>query len=467
MFIFSDGRFPPVEEISLGNLQPQFLPLGTATAFNMGFIALNTRRGVENSDQIQVFAQVANASPEEAIAVVSLFHNGQLIDAMEVPMDAGGMGSATFLLDGDATGTLQAVLDPSADYQDRLALDNTAYAVIENRRHAQVLLITPGNSALELVLATERASRLAQVDMLTPAAIGTPEYERRIANVQYDLIIYDQCAPHELPPANTLLIGRRPPAAAWTAGQPPEETAAPQVIDWQRSHPLLSFVELGDLNIADSLIVPPPAGGRVLIDSTRGPLMAIAPRGRFEDVVLGFEIVSTNDEGARTFNTNWPLRHSFPSFWLNVLEYFAGDPGGQETHRPGELVEVRLSRTGRSVEVVDPDGTRVAVAVDSNGRLAFQETERPGIYQVFQDGIIVKQFAVNLFDPEETDVALRTDLVGDQGLEVVSSLKIGYVEVAARPANSDIRKELWKPLLLMVLVVLVVEWYIYNRRVYI
>jgi hypothetical protein len=470
LFIFSDGRFPSVDNFSLGNLRPQFLPLGGTTTSNMGITALNARPGEEHPEQVQVFAQIVNASASEATAEVSLSRNNQLIDALEVKLSPKGIGSATFLLDGDATGALRAELVPAADYPDRLTIDNMAYVVLDTQRHARVLLVTPGDSALELALATERAKRLAKVDTVAPGELDTPDYKRRVTSESYDLVIYDQCSPREMPPANTLFIGRRPPLESWTKDQPTEKAFGPQIVDWQRSHPLLNLVELGELDVVDTLAVVPPAGGRVLIDSTAGPLLAVAPRDRFEDVVMGFEIIGTNEEGQRTFNTNWPRKHSFPTFWLNVLEYFSQGPDSQEIHRPGELVEVRLSNPEGSIEVALPGGERVAGTADSDGILAFQETNRPGIYQVFQDGIIVKQFAVNLFDREESDVAVRVSEAaenGVEGLDVVKSLAIGYVEVEARTPNSDIRKELWKPLLVLALVVLILEWYIYNRRVYI
>ena len=50
---------------------------------------------------------------------------------------------------------------------------------------------------------------------------------------------------------------------------------------------------------------------------------------------------------------------------------------------------------------------------------------------------------------------------------MVDSIEIGFVDVAAQSPGMPVRKELWKPLLVLALVVLVLEWYIYNRRVYV
>src|SRR5690606_36016370 len=161
--------------------------------------------------------------------------------------------------------------------------------------------------ALELGLTTERAQQLSVVEKVSPEAMATPEFKRDMQSEQYDLVIFDQCAPakaEDMPQANTLFIGRAPPLPTWrgrsSAGSLDEPPAAlaepplatlPQIIDWQRSHPLLNVVELGNVAIYDSLIVEPPPGGHVLIDSTEGPIAAIGPREGFEDAVLGFEIV--------------------------------------------------------------------------------------------------------------------------------------------------------------------------------
>ena len=44
LFIFSDGRFPPVQNFELGNLEPTFVPIGRSDAANVGVVAFGVSR---------------------------------------------------------------------------------------------------------------------------------------------------------------------------------------------------------------------------------------------------------------------------------------------------------------------------------------------------------------------------------------------------------------------------------------
>jgi hypothetical protein len=304
-----------------------------------------------------------------------------------------------------------------------------------------------------------------------------------------------------MPFANTLFIGRLPPLSTWRAGSsatpvnspsatrapeasasseaPPASTAAtpatparvadPQIIDWQRSHPLLNLVELGNVRIVDSLVVPPPSGGKVLIDSTDGPLLSIAPRDSYEDAVLGFEIVGVTADGITNVNTNWPKKHSFPNFCLNIVQYLAGGAADLQVQNnlPGDTVELDLAQRAKSVTVVLPDKSTRDLPTPTAGKLAFHETEQLGVYDVQAAGQLAARFAVNLFDRDESDVRLRARQDGKEGVQTVESVAIGYTDVDAESSSSPMRKELWTWLLMAALAVLVLEWYIYNRRVYV
>ena len=168
-------------------------------------------------------------------------------------------------------------------------------------------------------------------------------------------------------------------------------------------------------------------------------------------------------------NNNWPRYFSFPNFCLNVFQYLGGASadGQNEVIRPGEPAEIDLPETKDALTVILPDGSKRAIDSPEAGKLVFHETDQPGSYEVQAGGNVLARFAVNLFDREESDVRLRARQDGEKGLQEVESLSIGYVDVAAESPSSPVRKELWTALLLAALAVLVLEWYIYNRRVYI
>ena len=69
----------------------------------------------------------------------------------------------------------------------------------------------------------------------------------------------------------------------------------------------------------------------------------------------------------------------------------------------------------------------------------------------------VQRFTVNLFDTLESNIAPAKD----------ESIQIGHVKVEGHAGYQPVRQETWKWLVLAGLVVLLLEWYIYNRRVYV
>ena len=235
-----------------------------------------------------------------------------------------------------------------------------------------------------------------------------------------------------------------------------------------RSHPLLAHVELGNVVLADSLVLQPPVGATTLIDSTAGPIAAIAPRDSYQDVVLGFEIVGRDKDGAVLPNTNWPRRHSFPTFWLNVLEYLAGGSGDTENKlvRPGRPIELHAPATADKVTVIAPDGGPATVNRTPQDAFPFHSTDKPGNYKAQVGDRVVDRFAVNLFDRAESDVRVRPTQDEEGTTMRAADIRIGNVDVQATAERAPARRELWKLILACALFVLVLEWYIYNRRVY-
>jgi hypothetical protein len=81
-------------------------------------------------------------------------------------------------------------------------------------------------------------------------------------------------------------------------------------------------------------------------------------------------------------------------------------------------------------------------------------TDRLGVYRARWSGAVQRSFAVNLLDAEESNIEPRT------------VLQFGSDQVVAGKERRQPR-ELWKWFVIAALIVLMAEWYIYNKRVYI
>lgn len=475
LFILSDGRFSDVEDFALGNLEPVYVPLGSIETRNLAITALETRRSESQVGGLQAFVQAANYGPEEVEAIVELRRAGALIDARSLtlpPGEAAGVtvpiGEADPMLAGGVL-TARLTADTLVTAGDRLPIDDTAYAAINDASSSRVLLVTTGNVAIEQALATGRVGRLGEIEIENPEFLSSDTYQQQAAAANYDLVIYDRCEPETAPRANTVFIGTLPPGDTWRGDGETETVGVPQVIDWNRSHPLLAHVELGNFDIVETRVLTPPANAASLIDAAEGPIVAVAGRDGYEDVVVGFPILVEID-GALQRNTDWINRHSFPTFWLNVLEYFvARQAVGDRSLQPGEAVELRpRTPASETIVVAAPDGAEQTLRRRGEQPFVYRTTDQVGVYRVVEGGREAKRFAVNLFNPAESDVRLRTAETPEETEQAaVASVRIGNIEVAAAAGAAPARKELWRWLLLAALAILVIEWYVYHRRVYV
>jgi len=495
LFIFTDGGFADVEGFSLGNLEPEVVvigppalarpanPPGQAAAGqgegaegrsrvpsdNVAILALQTRRSDEKPDLFQVFGRVHNfrAEPVETEARLLRLDPGRsaaagaLVDAIALKIPA--QSDQSFKFELPAVGLTE--LEVRLDVTDAQPLDDRAYALIGNPRKAQVLLVTPGNRYLVDTLRTQTAAERADVVVVTPAQAKADPFSRDVKSGRYDLVIYDQTRPDAPPEANALYFGVLPPGKAYEKSRPVEN---PVVLDWDVSHPLMQYIrDLPTVYIKKATLVEPPAGSTVLIESNLGPIAFIAPREGYSDTVVAFPLL----DGAE-FNTTWFKNISFPLFLFNSLQVLGNsrETSGDEVHLPGQNVVLRLEAPGGSVKVAGPDGVVIDTITRSpQGTYVFGKADRTGVYHTRWEPSGLLPFAVNAFDFRESDIAPRGLVPEGTPPEKADAykIKIGYNPVKGTRASRPSRKDWWVPFAAAALVVLLVEWYVYNRRVYV
>ncbi len=145
LFIFSDGRFPPVEKFEMGNLEPTFVPIGRSDAANVGVVAFGVSRSDDNQGKLQAFARLKNSGPAEAHVLLKLFVNDQVrvTNAGQLSIPPGEPRGLAFPLDDFDSGVLHLKVETG----DQLAVDDEAWVVVNPPRRARVLLITPRTNA--------------------------------------------------------------------------------------------------------------------------------------------------------------------------------------------------------------------------------------------------------------------------------------------------------------------------------
>ncbi len=450
MYIFSDGAFPAVPDFPLGNLNPVFFPIGRPATENLAIVAFATDRNPEHPERMQAFVSVANFGREPATVVLELLLDDQSLDMVELTIHAGDQAGWQFDLPDLDEAVLKAVLH----HDDALMLDNAAYAAINRPRLARVLVVSSSNEWLRTALSTDQVRLIADVTFAEPELLADAAHQAAAAAGAYDLVIYDRCQPAQLPLANTLFLGSLPPGEAWKSGPP---GGPPTIIDIDRTHPLSQLVDMSSVLIAEGRPLQPPTGSAVLFDSVAGPMLAIAPREEFEDAVLGFPLL-VEAQGETVQNTNWPRRPSFPVFLYNAVRYLGGSRGVSTVASvaPGNPITLRAPAHVQSLAVKNPRGEIRRLERTGQAPFAYTDTQELGVYQVQEGQLdpITQRFVVNLFDPRESNLQLQ------------SNLELGHEAVAGQASPEPTRHELWKWLLVAGLVVLVFEWYVYNRRVY-
>lgn len=372
-------------------------------------------------------------------------------------------------IEGPAASGTTAVLD-------QLAVDDVAWTIVPADRLQQILLVGPGNVYLQNAL-----TLLPNVELYGATA---ETYGTTTGLDAFDLIVFDGFLPPELPPKPILAIA--PPRTS-ALGAVQGTLEAPSIGQAAMDEPLLRNVDLSRIHVAEAQKIGLPTWARSVIPGPAGaPLLYSGLRDGLPTAVIAFDLRQSD----------LPLQVAWPVLAANLTGELLGiDPRATGSVDPGAPVEIPLLPESTGVRVTGPDGvaTTLEPGGEEVGSVTFVLTGRPGVYRVEQ---VVPQgaataspgstpapspapsptptadesaapggaeataedpsglFAVNLFDEEESNIA-----PGD-GARLVA---LGAEATEATAAASVSRDEWWVPLALLALVVLLLEWLVYER----
>jgi len=482
--LWSDGRLPDQAEAFTDKTDKVvYHAVGKPDTGNLGIIGLRAERAYDDPNQLSVYVGVQNTYATDRVADVEFSIDGSVAGAREVRLaaaakDASGAaanatstGGAVFTMDR-AQGAIVSVRLRKADTgaDDAFAGDDEAKLIVPSGRRHAVAVVTSGNLFLASALS---GLPLARLETLSPAQFEAVLKSGKAS--QYDVVIFDGWLPTIKPEeaAGGLLPGRyvvlgNVPIGQSTSANPSGSSGvrdlgkgpAAAVVDWAQDHPALRGVSLDPLVIAESRRVEllPGSPARVLASSDQGPIILEIAVAQMRAIVVPFDIQQSN----------WPFDVSFVVFLASAVDYLGADSSAAVSRviEPGSVLSDRLPAGATDVRIEGPDSLRADVAPAPDGRIVFGPVRTTGVYTVswlgtpgsnddVKSGRAVRTYSSVLLDPFESDV------------RAAEKVSLAAAEIVADSSETTGDRSVWTWLVLAGLAIMMLEWFIYNRKVHV
>jgi hypothetical protein len=454
VYLFSDGSGVKVPDAlggggggggdggSISDLL-QFVKVGSSD-HSVGVTRLSITHVPREPKTYQVFVGLKNSwNVDRKIGVLLAYgskDNFMPEQAKFVTIPANGQGSVVFEKVTSEPGRLFVRVD---EKDDDFPLDNTAYGILTMDRKVRVALVTRGNQLLEDLIRTA-----VRVGAIEGQIVGPDAYD---PSMNADLFILDGFVPPQarLPKADTLLIRPSVTNPGDVAGFPVRYVVDnPAILSWKREDPVMQYVELSEVRVSHALLMDRDNAAVPLVSSVDGPLIAYKDFGSVRRYFISFSPL---------VESNWWRVPSLIIFMQNVMEqtrqrHFIGMPQLFTAGNPARLWNVGDEHGDGDVTIHLPDGSVGKVgAVD--GAAEFGATDRLGFYDADGAGGQHALFAVNLLSPAESDIRPRSlQVAGGSNVEEATSV-------------ATVNKEIWRWLAAAALGILLLEWWVYHRRI--
>jgi VWA domain-containing protein/aerotolerance regulator-like protein len=447
--VIGDGTYGDLSGLPAELKQRAIKFTSTATPLdNAGITEIDVRKSFEAERTTSVFALVESFGAAPVRLTVTLAVDGAVRDAREVELAPGGSAPVLF----DVTAVESGIASVSIHAKDALAIDDEAWVRIDPPRALSVLAVGEPNAWVDLVLEASsglRKRRMSSAEYAKALEAGGEGGAGR--QLEADVIIFDREAPAASPPLPALYVGCVPSLPEPLAGAPVKKT--PLIVDWDRSHPVNRFLIYTDLYIEESRVFPDAADYKSLLEAEVGSILGtyqFRSPGRLPvpAILVGFDILKSN----------WPIGHySFPIFFANAIAWLGAGPTGERParNRTGEtLVHHSRDKSGADAETRfrSPSGREILAVREANGAVATNATTEAGVYELDLGGGSTLQYPVALLDRNESR------------LTPSKAVEMGDFSVPVTGAAEESTRDLWMWFALAALAFVLLEWYVYNRR---
>lgn len=497
--LFSDGRIPDALKVATSvEDKVVYHALGREDAPNVGITALQVQRAFNDPAKLSIFVSISSTARERRSVDVQVAIDGQIVKLMTVavppatpPQGASGEAevekidlkdnpaaadwtpglSGTELKLDRVEGGVVTVQLRGTD-EDVLKTDDLAYLAFPPAKRLAVVLVTEGNFFLPEALRELGFSKFVE---MKPA-----EFQRRLDAgpvSEFDCYVFDQWVPTVkqtvtdekgaktervgpgLPAGRMLVLGAVPPPPLGAIDEGEGDVAV--IVNWKRDHPALANASLDTLDISRSRKVhlAPEGPVQVIAQTQDGPAILEVTDAATRAIVVPFN----------PLDSDWAFEPGFVLFLAESINYLTDTGVVAGMVRPGATLNERLPLGAKNVQLSLPDrgSERIDLIPAADGSVAYGPVRQTGIYTLLWngaagaidqevDGQVRRVVASNLMDAGESEVGTR------------KSLGIAREVVMSSDGSSEKqRRRLWPWMILAALAVIMLEWFVYNKKVHV
>ena len=411
--------------------------VGSPEDTNIGITLIDAKRPSESNDDVQVFLSLTNTKQEPVTVDIELRIDDIPVGVQEahIPQQLDGLPGISNMVFVPFTMPNSGVIQAKLLIDDVLAIDNQASLVVPPAKDLRILLAEDGAPILRTVL---EGMPLQELKVVNEFELNEMILEGKTAD--YDVVISRDIQLESMPRGNYFMFGSPPPIDAlesFVAGE------AQVMLVADEDHPCMRFVRYEDIVVTKGFDIVHDGAVHVLLEGSNWPAVLSYRGNGIQLLYVAFD----------PMDSNWPYLRSFPFFVFNTVEYL-GRSGNQITSSARNVGDsiTELVQVGEVVNVVTPDGSVIPVSVDTNGVAAWGPVRLSGIHTIKVSDS--RDVAVAINSPAEETVVAS-----------IETIFIGTKEVESTKSDGSSYIQLWPWALGAVLAVLVIEWWVYQKKV--
>ena len=411
------------------NIHPKIVPeviLGGEN--NIGITKFEYREELDSPGHYEIMLEIKNFNVVPVTCPVRLTIDRTIIFETSISLDILEKRLLIIPYRGLVTGIASAVLEIEDDFH----VDNSAYLALSGSKDIWVLLVSKGNYFLEKILEAYPNVMVNSMSEIMPSS-----WEEQ--TIRHDIVIIDRMDFPAIGRGNFLLIDSFSPSIPIKSEG---RVVFPGTFFWEKENPLMENIDMDGVIIEQASKLRADKGAKAIVESPQTGLMYTYEDKGIRAVFLGFDIN----------RSDLPLKIAFPVMISNIINWLNPNKLISSTlkTRPGEPIDIYLSPETTTISTLAPDERWERHDVTTNP-FQYRDTDKVGIYTISENKKR-RYFTVNLADEMESDIQSP----------VIESTFIRQGEVSDGE-EVPIRRPLWVFVILLVLSILLLEWYFWLK----